>query len=526
MRNAMQNGSGAIRQHSPFVVPEPELVAAFSQAGAFVAREFVTPTARPVLPGVPRELFDEIIEGALPEEGLSLAAISARAQDFLARYTARLLPAGFSAMVTTSPNPYALLADILACAVNQHLARGDVGEFGSRLEERVIGWVGEFMGCPGASGILTGGGASANLIALAAARRATLGPEVRRRGLNGAQLVAYASSETHISTERAIDVLGIGVDNLRKLPVDDRFRLRVDALENAIREDRAAGRVPFAVIAQGGSVATGAVDPLVDIAAVCSRQRLWLHVDAAYGGPAAAVEPALFAGLASADSVTVDPHKWLYVNYECGCLLVKAKGVLESAFGAEGASYLRADTPNDAPDYMSRGIDFSRGLRALKIWATFAGLGAAQLKRAISQDIRHASLFHDLLARNARFELCAPLSLSIVVFRFVPEAGFSRGYLDALNGLIPAALRRDGRIYFGSTVLGDRVVLRVCLINHRVTDGDLAAWIDIVTKVGNDLHNARAQWWQEDAVPSQSRCGDGEPRTRANDGADNGRGVR
>ncbi|MGH8243734.1 MAG: pyridoxal phosphate-dependent decarboxylase family protein [Steroidobacteraceae bacterium] len=446
-----------------------------------------------------QEVFDEIIGTALPEEGLTLAAISQRAQDFLAKFTARIVPAGFTAMVTTSPNPYALLADILACAVNQHQARGDVCEFGSRLEERAVRWIGNFMGYPAVSGLLTSGGASANLVALAAARTSALGKEVRRTGLNGIPLVAYASSETHISTERAIEVLGIGTDNLRKISADKDFRLRASSLQDDIQTDRAAGRVPFAVIAQGGSVASGAVDPLDEIASVCRRENLWLHVDAAYGGPAAAVESTrqAFVGLEKADSVTVDPHKWLYVNYECGCLLVKDARVLESTFGAEAASYLRADVPMDAPDYMSRGVDISRGLRALKVWATFAGLGADRLRLAISQDIQLARRFADLLAHSNQFELCAPASLSIAVFRFVPEPGLPGDYLDELNRRIPAALRKDGRIYFGSTLLRDSVVLRACLINHRVTDNDLEAWIHIITEIGSTLHGERGKWWRQ-----------------------------
>lgn len=488
-----------IRQTSPFAVSSEELAAALSDAGAFVAREFMNPTPRPIMPRVPQDVFDEIIVGALPSKGLSLDAISKQAQGFLANYTARILPAGFSAMVTTSPNPYALLADILSCAVNQHLARGDVGEFGSRLEERVLRWIGDFIGYPAASGILTSGGASANLIALGAARTAALGAAVRRRGLNGAPVIVYASTETHISTERAIDVLGIGSDNLRKISVDEGFRLDVSALEEAIQADRARGLIPLAVIAQGGSAATGAIDPLEEIASVCEREKLWLHVDAAYGGPAAAVEPAkqAFRGLARADSVTVDPHKWLYVNFECGCLLTKRSRMLEAAFGGEGASYLRPDVPTDAPDFMSRGIEFSRGLRALKVWATFAGLGADKLRLAISQDMRLASEFAELLSRSAQFELRAPPSLSIVVFRFIPVPGLRPDYLDALNRRIPPALREDGRIYFGSTLVGRGVVLRVCLLNHRVTDADLAEWVSIVVDVGNALHRDRENWWRE-----------------------------
>jgi aromatic-L-amino-acid decarboxylase len=256
-------------------------------------------------------------------------------------------------MITTSPNPYSIVADMLASVVNQHVTRGDVCELGSRLEDRVTRWIGEFIGYPAAAGILTSGGSTANLIALTAARTKALGRDVRRRGLSGARLVAYASTEVHISIERALDVLGIGADNLKRLPTDGTFRMHPGRLESTIRADREAGLTPFAVIAQGGSVTTGAVDPLNEIASVCEEAQVWLHVDGAYGAPAARVDGAkgLFAGLAEADSVTVDPHKWLYVGYESGCLLVKGDRTLESSFGGDGVSYLRADTLTDAPRF-------------------------------------------------------------------------------------------------------------------------------------------------------------------------------
>jgi aromatic-L-amino-acid decarboxylase len=484
-----------IREASPFSVSADDLENAFANAAAFVAREYNSPSLRPIVPTISQSVFDGIIATALPENGMPLNALADHAQDFLAHCTARLLPAGFSAMVTTSPNPYALLADILACAVNQHLARGDVCEFAARLEERAIQWIAQFTGYPAASGTLTPGGASANLVALMAARTAVLGKAGRNNGLNGTSLVAYASTESHISVERAIDVLGIGTDNLRRLPVGSDFRVNTDALRSAIASDRAAGHIPFAVIAQGGSVTTGAVDPLSDIAQICSRENIWLHVDGAYGGAAAAVAPEIFAGLALADSVTIDPHKWLYVNYDCGCVLTRRPLVLEQAFGAETASYLRADSQTDAPDFMNRGIDFSRGFRALKVWATFAGLGANKLRLAISQDIALAAKFGEMLAADRRFEIVSQPSLSIVTFRFVPEDKPDRDYVNALNSRMPSALRKDGRIYLGSAQVAGATALRVCLINHRVTDRDLGAWLEIIAEMGNALHRERLDWW-------------------------------
>jgi len=172
-------------------------------------------------------------------------------------------------------------------------------------------------------------------------------------------------------------------------------------------------------------------------------------------------------------------------------------GALETTFGADGASYLKADAPTDAPDFMNRSVDFSRGFRALKVWATFAGLGADKLRLAINQDIKLTEKLAELVLRHEKFELRAPASLSIAVFRFVPENNLSKDYLNALNSRIPTALREDGRIYFGSTHLVGEVVLRVCLINHRVTDTDLEEWLNIACEVGNALHRNRSSWWKE-----------------------------
>jgi aromatic-L-amino-acid/L-tryptophan decarboxylase len=487
-----------IRSSSPFGVSAEALEAALSDAGVFVANEFVAPTQRPILPRISQAQFDAIIGTQLPQTGRGLDEVSRDAKEFLSRHTARIVPPGFSTMVTTSPNPYALLADVLACAVNQHVARGDVAEFASRLEMRCIEWIGAFLNYPAASGVLTSGGTAANLLALAAARANVLGEDARRKGVGGARLTAYASAEAHSSIERAVNILGIGTDYLRRIPVDACFRIQPQALEAAIQTDRAQGLTPFAVIAQGGSVVTGSVDSLDEVAAICERQRLWLHVDAAYGGPAAAVEEgrSVFAGLQRADSVTIDPHKWLYINYECGCLLFRKSGVVEAVLGGNSASYLKSDIATDAPDFMGRGLEISRGFRALKVWATFTGLGAQTLRLAISQDIRLAGYLAQLVDAHAHFELCAPTVLSIVVFRFVPASSTSEGFINALNERIPAELRSDGRIYMGSVRLGERVALRACLINHRVTDHDIRAWLEILTETGRKLDRDQAQWWQ------------------------------
>jgi aromatic-L-amino-acid/L-tryptophan decarboxylase len=335
------------------------------------------------------------------------------------------------------------------------------------------------------------------LVAFATARNARLGSCVRTQGVGGERALAYTSDQDHFSVARAIDLLGFGTAQLRRIAVDEQLRLRPRELEAQIEEDRAAGGRPWLVVAQGGSVGTGAVDPLDDLADICQRHGLWLHVDAAYGGPAASLASVshLFRGLDRADSVSVDPHKWLYTSYECGCVLTRARGVLEDAFAPEGASYVAADLATDAPDFMKRGLDHSRGFRALKVWATFVGLGTETLRLAISQDIALARHLANLVSRHPEFELAAQTSLSIATFRFVPSAGLNVAYVDALNARIPHELRRDGRIYMGSLRLRDRTVLRACIVNHRVTDRDVDDWITIVAECGRRLHETQGEWW-------------------------------
>ncbi|MGZ4152219.1 MAG: pyridoxal phosphate-dependent decarboxylase family protein, partial [Actinomycetota bacterium] len=290
------------------------------------------------------------------------------------------------------------------------------------------------------------------------------------------------------------DMLGIGMDHVRHIEVDEHYRIRVDELRAAIADDRAAGRVPFAVVASAGTVATGAVDPLEAIAAVCTEEGLWMHVDAAYGGPAMLADnlrPA-FAGIERADSIAFDPHKWLYTPHSGGCVVVRNMAHLAESFDVH-ASYTIQEK-----EYTQHGIDlgrhgpqFSRGFWALKVWVSLLAHGREAYGRRISHDAALARYLGARVQEREEFELSAPVGLSICCFRYVPpglpEGSEREAYLDRLNERLMTEIQLDGRVYISNAVLGGRFVLRVCIVNFRTEADDVDAVLDVAAEIGAGL---------------------------------------
>jgi aromatic-L-amino-acid decarboxylase len=318
---------------------------------------------------------------------------------------------------------------------------------------------------------------------------------VRREGVAaGPALAMYMSEETHVVSSRAADMLGLGTEAVRRVPVDDAYRVRVDALREAIARDRAAGVRPFAVVASAGTVATGAVDPLDAVADLCAEEGLWFHVDAAYGGPAAFTDDLrpLFAGIERADSIAFDPHKWLYTPHSGGCLLVRDMQVLPDSFSVT-ASYTFQDK-----DRTGRGVDgtqlgpqFSRGFWALKVWLSLLAHGRRTYAARISHDAALARYLGARVEERPDFELAIPVGLSICCFRYVPP-GLPRGegreaYLSVLNERLMTDAQQDGRTFFSNAVLGGRFVLRACIVNFRTEAEDLDATLDVAAEIGARL---------------------------------------
>jgi aromatic-L-amino-acid/L-tryptophan decarboxylase len=385
----------------------------------------------------------------------------------------------FLGYVMGSGEPVGAAAYLLASVLNQNVTAWRSGPAAVTLERTVVRWIAEAIGCAGFTGSLTGGGSSANLMALAMSREARA--PANERGASGG--VVYASEQVHMSIGKAVALLGLGRENLRLVPVDERFRMRTDLLAKAIRDDRAAGRRPIAVVASAGTVATGAIDPLAEIAALAAREALWLHVDGAYGALAALAVPERLGPLARADSLSLDPHKWLYQSVDCGCLLFRDAAAARRAFSHTG-DYTRplTDDPIEGFAFFEESLELSRRFRALRLWTSiqFHGLGA--FRAAIHRDLAHARALADRVAREPALELLAPVELSAVCFRH----RFAER-VDARNAELLAAVNRRGRAYLSNATIRGAFALRACFTNHRTTDADVDVVIDEVLAAGRAL---------------------------------------
>jgi aromatic-L-amino-acid/L-tryptophan decarboxylase len=319
---------------------------------------------------------------------------------------------------------------------------------------------------------------------------------VRRAGVPaGPPLGIYLSAETHVVSVRAADMLGIGWDNVRKIAVDGDQRIRVDELRARIGEDRAAGVRPAVVVGNAGTVSTGVVDPLEELADLCRGEDLWFHVDAAYGGPAMLAEDLrpLFAGIERADSIAFDPHKWLYTPQSGGCIVVRDVELMRRAFDVDYVAYVVKDEEHTdwGVDLGRHSPNFSRGFWALKVWVSLLAHGRAAYARRISHDAELARYLGARVEEEAEFELMAPVGLSITCFRYVPEGipdhAARDEYLDELNNRLMTAIQLDGRVYCSNAVLDGRFCLRSCIVNYRTEAEDMDALLDVASELGSKL---------------------------------------
>jgi aromatic-L-amino-acid/L-tryptophan decarboxylase len=370
----------------------------------------------------------------------------------------------FFARIPSPSNFVAVLADAAGAGHNVFAGSWTGGSGPATVELVVLDWLRALCGLPaGSEGVLVSGGSVGNLVALAAARTARLegGPDPAA--------VVYASGEAHTAVGRALRILGFGAEQLRLLPTDEGLRLRPADLSAAVAADRAAGRRPFCLVATAGTTSTGAVDPLGELADVCAAEELWLHVDGAYGAPAVLTAPgqAVLAGLERADSLVLDPHKWLFQPYEIGCVLVREPSLLERTFTLSGI-YLR-DVAGGEVNFRDRSVQLTRGSRALKLWLSIQVFGLAAFREAVARGIALAEHAEAVLRARAGWEVVSPAQLAIVCFR--------RDGDDALQTQIAAAMAADGFALPSTTELGGRVALRMCTINPRTTSRDVEATI-------------------------------------------------
>ena len=398
----------------------------------------------------------------------------------------------FWSWVEGGGTPFGMLADMLASGMNPNLAIGDHAPV--YVENQVLDWCKEIFGFPHtASGVLTSGASMANITALVVARNQALSPDIKHCGLRAAhgQLLIYGSSETHNCVLKGAVVIGIGSDNFRKVPVDNDYRIRIDQLKRMIRDDRAAGHLPFCIVGNAGTVNTGAIDDLSALAEIARNEKLWFHIDGAFG----AVPKLLpefkdrLKGLESADSLSFDFHKWFYMNYEVAAVLVRDAAAHRNAFSSP-ANYLTSHERGLAggPEPLSNyGMELSRGFRALKVWMLLKQNGIRKYEQLVRQNLEQAQYLAGLVAKAQELELMATVSLNIVCYRYNP-GNINANSLNALNKELLQRLQEQGIATPSYTVLKDCYTIRVAITNHRSTRKDFDCLIEASIRLGREIH--------------------------------------
>ena len=436
------------------------------------------------------------LTGPLPENGTQPGALLEETTRLLFEHSLFNAHPRFFGYITSSPAPIGILGDFLAAAVNANVGSFVLSPAATEIEAQTVRWIAELIGYPSeCGGLLVSGGNMANFVCFFAARVAKAAWNVREQGVDGGggrRLRVYGSAETHTWIQKAADLSGLGVASIRWIPTDSQLRMDVAALRRQLDADTAAGDVPCIVVGTAGSVSTGAVDPLDDIAAVCRQYGVWFHVDGAYGGFAAAVPeaPDQLRALSLADSIAVDPHKWLYAPLEAGCALVRDAEALRAAFSYHPPYY---HFDERATNYVDYGPQNSRGFRALKVWLALRQVGAAGYRQMISDDIRLSRATAAAVDRHPDLELMTQ-ELSITTFRYVPrdiraEVGDdeTERYLDALNRELLDRLQRGGEVFVSNAVIRGRYALRACIVNFHTDVADVEALPDIVARVAQQI---------------------------------------
>ncbi len=440
-----------------------------SKASEIVVRLYRGLDQARITPFKPRSEIAALFDEPLPDESQAIDAILGEVEHNIFANSTLYQSPRFFGYINAGGTQVSVLAELLASAINQICAKWQFSPAASEIERRVITWLAEFIGyAPGAAGCLVSGGSAGNLVGLALSRRHRAPFDDAALGMRGGPPVTvYVSREGHASIEKAMVLLGMGRDQLRTVATRDDFTIDLGALETQVAKDRAEGYHPICVVGNGGTTNTGAVDPLDALADFCQRQGLWFHVDGAYGGLAARTTAAgaLFKGLDRADSVVVDPHKWLYQPVEVSCVLARDPSALRDTF-AIAADYL-GDGPMDFKDY---GPQLSRSFRALKVWMTFKAYGARALRAAIDSNIEIMRYLADRIDASPDFVRLAPVPLSVVCFQH--RAG------DVSVGM----LVREGQVFVSETKIGGRKALRACSVNHRVRREDVDFLLDAIRR--------------------------------------------
>jgi len=425
------------------------------------------------------------LDATLPTKGTDFDALLRVFREDIIPFSRQNAHPRMFGYVQSPGTPIAAFADLLASTLNANLTVWRSAPAPVEVERLTIDWIRQILGFNAeAGGLFVSGGSMANLAALAAARQT--------KDCSSGRLRIYASSETHFSIVKAAALLGIGRENVCHIAVDERFRIRADDLVAKITADLEAGYFPLCVVANAGAVNTGAVDPLAEIREIANRFQLWMHVDGSYGALAILAKSAreLFAGIERADSVALDPHKWLYLPVDVGCVIYRDPEIVRAAFAHE-AEYTRiiGQEADEAFAFWDYGPELSRRFRALKVWMLLKGVGVSALSEAIENNLACARHLESMVRASDDFEMAAPVELSIFCFRHMPVQlrNESPKTIDAFNERLLVALQRDGSSYLSNATLGGRFALRGCVLNYRTTLRDMEILLDDLRRVAKSL---------------------------------------
>ncbi len=460
------------------------------QAGKLITNFYADKERPKVFAGNSPAEVQALLDEPLPEKPEDMESLLDEVGEKVFRTITNNVGPSYYGYITGGGNQVAILAEMIKASLNQNNLKWHSSPVSTEIERLVMRWVAEFIGYPASSaGVLLSGGSVANFNCLAVARKIKATADISDEGVYGSgPMTVYVSEEGHSSFDKAMDMLGLGKNYLRKIPVNSQMQINPKQLDEQIRADKNAGLHPICAIAVAGTTNSGAVDDLDAVAEICRRHDLWYHVDAAYGGPAAKVDGVseLFEGIDKADSVVVNPHKWMYVPFEAGGVLVKDPEHLRRTFSTI-PDYLKSDLQNGGrTDLMEYNLPLTKEFKSLKVWMTIKAYGADRLRNEIASDIGKAQYLVELVKNDDRLELMAPAPLSIVCFRYNP-GGIEHAELDDLNDRIINEIEADGRVFLTGTKIAAKTALRVCFINHRTEKQHITRLVDVVLDIAGNI---------------------------------------
>ncbi|KAB1153751.1 pyridoxal phosphate-dependent decarboxylase family protein [Flavobacterium luteum] len=464
-----------------------------------IANFIETINEKPVTTGEnPKQIQQLLGNASLPDDGIAVSEIVAKSTDLLLEHSLLNGHPKFFGYITSSPTPIGALADFLAAAVNPNVGANILSPMATAIEKQTIKWLSEFIGAPSScGGLLVSGGNMANFTAFLAARTAKAPKSLKEDGLTNTagEMVFYCSKATHTWIEKAAVLFGHGTKAIRWIETDAANKMNTAILEQTINDDLKIGKKPFLVIGNAGDVSTGVVDDLSAIATICKAHELWFHIDGAYGIPAAIIPEykKLFEGIQEADSIALDPHKWLYAPLEAGCTLVKNPQHLIDTYSSHPA-YYNFSSHEDEPslNYYEFGFQNSRGFRALKVWMALQQVGKKGYIEMIGEDIALAQLLFEEANKHQELEAVSQ-NLSITTFQYVPPAYVhsekeSQEYLNSLNENLLNKLQEAGEVFLSNAVVAGKYCLRACIVNFRTSKKDIHEVIEIVVREGRKVH--------------------------------------